>query len=131
MSQPEKTFENNVKKFLHTVGIYPAGYAVHKMTVPPVGWYFKVWGGGYQKSGIPDLILNVNGLFVGVELKAENGRPSELQLYNIRAIRNAHGIAFVLYPAAFEGFKTIIRKLIQTPATIYYRDEMPEIWKEC
>ena len=66
----EKTFENKVKRWFHSVGVYPAGFASEKMNTPMVGWYTKIWGGGFQKSGIPDLIACINGRFVSVELKA-------------------------------------------------------------
>lgn len=53
----------------------------------------------------------MNGYFVGIEIKAQNGRPSELQLYNIRKIRQAHGFAIILYPSAFDEFKRFILDL--------------------
>ena len=49
----EKLFENRIKKHFHSVGIYPAGYPSDRMDAPMVGWYTKIWGGGFQKSGIP------------------------------------------------------------------------------
>lgn len=122
----EKTFENRVKKWLHSVGIYPAGYPENKMDAAPVGWYFKVWGGGYQRSGIPDLILNVRGYFVAAELKAPDGTASELQLLNVRRINEAQGFAFVLYPSAFGEFKEFIEGLLHDE---FSRDSIPTIWK--
>lgn len=38
-------------------------------------WVFKVVGNPYQMSGVPDLLLCVNGLLVGMEVKAP--RPGE------------------------------------------------------
>ena len=68
----EKQFENKVKKFLDEQGC----------------WFIKYWGGAaYTKSGIPDLLICCNGYFLGVELKGEHGKPSELQLWNIEKIR--------------------------------------------
>lgn len=122
----EKQFENKVKKYLRSVGIYPAGFSETKMTVDQVGWYVKIWGGGYQKSGIPDLILNVKGYFVGAELKGPDGTPSELQLHNVRAINTSGGFAFVLYPSAYEQFTRFINGLIRDE---FNRDEIPEIWR--
>ena len=92
----EKQFENKVKKFLEEQEC----------------WFIKYWGGAaYTKSGIPDLLICCNGYFLGVELKGENGKPSELQLWNIEKIRQAKGIGFVLYPNQFEEFKNFIMKL--------------------
>lgn len=109
----EKLFENRIKKYFHTVGIYPAGYPEDRMTVPPVGWYTKIWGGGFQKSGIPDVICCVNGIFVAVEIKASHGRPSKLQKLNVSRLNHAGGLAVFLYPDGFEEFKKLLEGVIQ------------------
>ena len=89
----EKQFENKIKKFLKEQNCY----------------YIKYWGGGqFTKSGVPDLLICCNGYFVAVEVKAENGKPSELQLYNIDEIKKAGGFAMILYPNQFEEFKKLI-----------------------
>lgn len=92
----EKIFENEIKKFLQSL---------------PNCWYFKVFGGGFQKAGIPDILACVNGVFVAIEVKAENGTPSALQKRNIRLINEAGGIGYILYPCDFEKFKTEIRRI--------------------
>lgn len=92
----EKNFENKVKKFLKDEGCY----------------FIKYWGGGtFTKTGIPDLLVCCNGTFLGLEIKAENGKPSDLQLYNIRKIIEAGGIAMILYPHDFDNLKQTIRSL--------------------
>lgn len=92
----EKNFENKVKKWLKAKGIY----------------YFKYFGNVYSTAGILDLTLCVNGKFVGVELKAEKGKTSSLQDYNIKKIQESGGIAIVLRPSGFEDFKKIIEDLL-------------------
>ena len=65
----EKNFENKIKGFLKDHGC----------------WFLKYWGGAaYTKSGIPDILACCNGKFLGIEVKAKNGKPSELQLYNLK-----------------------------------------------
>ena len=92
----EKNFENKIKKFLKDQDCY----------------FIKYWGGGqFTKSGVPDLLICCNGYFVAVEVKAENGKPSDLQLWNIEQIKKAGGIAMVLYPNQFEDFKKVIVSL--------------------
>lgn len=71
----------------------------------------KVWGGGYQRAGIPDILACINGHFVALELKNEVGKPSKLQEYNIKQIQAANGIALILRPDDFEGFKKDLVKL--------------------
>ena len=91
----EKNFENRVKKFLESEGC----------------WCVKYFANAYTKSGIPDLLVCCNGHFLGVELKGPKGRPSELQKWNIEKIREAGGIALVLYPKDFDDFKELIYEL--------------------
>ena len=92
----EKLFENKVKDFLKSEGC----------------WFIKYWGGAsFTKSGIPDLLVCCNGHFLGIEIKASNGKPSELQLWNIKQIKKAGGIAMVLYPKDFDEFKQLIHRL--------------------
>lgn len=106
----EKNFENKVKRFLTEQGCY----------------YIKTHGDKFSRKGTPDLIINCNGFFVAAELKASNGKPSELQLYHVDQIKKSGGIAMVLYPNGFEGFQKLI-KFLKTYKTIgedvvYYAD---------
>lgn len=92
----EKNFENRIKTFLEGEG----------------AWFIKYWAGSqFTKSGVPDILACVNGYFVAIEVKAPNGKPSELQLHTIEKIRDAGGFAFVLYPSGFDEFKQFIHDL--------------------
>lgn len=92
----EKNFENKIKAFLKDSGCY----------------FIKYWGGGeFTKAGVPDLLICCNGHFVAVEVKAPNGKPSELQLYNLRKIEESGGYAILLYPHNFEVFEGFISSL--------------------
>ena len=51
----------------------------------------------------------VNGISIEAELKAPNGRPSELQKQKLNQIDDAGCIAVVLYPKDFENFQRLIR----------------------
>ena len=105
----EKNFENKLKKWLKSQGIYPLGTPANKMTTPPVGYYEKRWGGGqFTKSGLPDMHIVVNGISIEIELKAENGKVSELQLQKINQIRESGAIGFVAYPDDFPKVKNLI-----------------------
>jgi hypothetical protein len=105
----EKLFEKQVERYLASRGIYQAGTPVQKMTVQQRGWFTKIWGGGYQKSGIPDILICANGVFIGCELKASKGRPSALQVHNINAINQSGGFGIILYPERFDMFKDLIK----------------------
>ena len=98
----EKKFENKVKSWLHQ--LQKEGQPIK---------FIKIWGGGYQKAGIPDLICCINGIYFEVELKSSTGRPTELQKYNIKVTNAANGIGIILYPEGFEQFKTIVKGAIK------------------
>lgn len=109
---PETKFKNEVQKWLISQGIYQAGTPKQKITVPVTGWFVKIWGGGMQKEGIPDILMCVSGIFVSLELKSAKGRPSELQKKNTAMVNESGGMGIILYPDGFENFKNIIRGLI-------------------
>lgn len=89
----EKNFENRLKKFLEDEGC----------------WFVKFFANAYTKSGIPDLLINCNGYFVAVEVKAQNGKPSELQKWNIKIINEQGGYGVILFPDQFDDFKKLIQ----------------------
>ncbi|AGL03625.1 VRR-NUC domain-containing protein [Desulfoscipio gibsoniae] len=92
----EKQLQKKVIKYLNSL---------------PNTWFFKVWGGGFQRSGIPDLICCINGLFVALELKGTGGKSTKLQELNINNINAAGGIGLILYPADFKEFKTLVKEV--------------------
>ena len=92
----EKNFENKIKAYLKSIGAY----------------FIKTHGDRFSKVGVPDIIACVNGHFVAVEVKAENGKPSELQLYHLEQIRKSCGHSFLLYPKDFENFKNFCENLL-------------------
>ena len=100
----EKDFENKIKTYLKDHG----------------AWFVKTWSNGIQREGIPDILACINGYFVGIEVKAEKGHPSDLQLWNIRKMREAGGIAFVLYPEQFDFFVNVITFLEEDDDAIFH-----------
>lgn len=109
----EKSFENRLKSWLESEGIYPLGTEKQKMTIISCGYYEKRWGGGYSKKGLPDMHIVVNGVNIDAELKASDGRPSELQKHNVMQINASGSIAMILYPEGFEEFKSIVKGVKQ------------------
>lgn len=89
----EKTIENEIKKWLDS----------------QKHWYFKVHGGIFQKSGVPDIIACIQGRFVGIELKkSKGGVISILQEKQMELIRDSGGITGVA--RSLEDFKKILEK---------------------
>jgi hypothetical protein len=117
----EKKFETKIKEYLHSIGIYAAGTPKDKMTVKQVGWFFKHWAGPYSPSGIPDIIACVNGKFVGIEVKAEDGHPSALQTRNIELIEKSNGIGLIIYPKDFEMLKSLLKAVSEGKEKEFYK----------
>lgn len=109
----EKNFENKVKKYLSDHGY----------------WYIKYWAGAqFTKEGIPDILACIDGKFFAIEIKAANGKPTIIQLVNLRKIRQAGGIGILLYPKDFEQFKAYIEKDLHTVDWYYKNIKMQEEW---
>lgn len=104
----EKKFENNIKRYLADKGLY----------------YLKVHGNTFTPNGTPDILACVNGYFLGIEVKAQNGKPTALQLLKIRNIRDAGGFAYVVYPSGWNKLKAVIDGLLIEEFT---RDEEVEL----
>lgn len=89
----EKNFENKIKAYLKEQNC----------------WVLKYWAGAeFTKEGIPDILACVHGIFFGIEVKAPKGRPTILQLKNLRSIRRAGGIGVLVYPKDWYGFRDLV-----------------------
>lgn len=98
----EKNFENKIKKFLKENGC----------------WFVKYFANRNTRAGVPDLLACVNGYFVAIEVKAENGKPSDLQLWNVEQIQKSKGFAVVLYPDQFNDFVRLVNHLKRCEAML-------------
>lgn len=77
----ESLFITQIKKYLRDRGAYCE----------------KIWGGGFQSAGIPDIIGCYRGHFIGIEAKVGNNKPSEIQKAKIKMINDAGGFAKVVW----------------------------------
>ena len=77
---PEKKVKNKVKKRIENAG----------------GYMFYPVMGGMGTNGIPDIIACVKGRFAGIETKAGKGKPTKLQLIQLRKIYEAGGTSLVI-----------------------------------
>lgn len=86
---PEAKVKAAVRKLLTELGVY----------------YFAPASNGMGRSGIPDIICCVSGKFFAIECKAGKGKTTALQERELSAIREANGVAIVVY----EGEMDVIR----------------------
>ena len=66
----ETAFVAQIKRYLKSKGAYCE----------------KIWGGGFQSAGIPDIIGCYKGYFIGIEAKVGNNKPSEIQKAKITLV---------------------------------------------
>lgn len=77
---PEAKVKAKIHKYLKDAGAYAVNYI----------------GGQYANNGTPDILACVKGRFFGIEAKAGRGKPTTLQLINLRKIDEAGGVALVI-----------------------------------
>lgn len=77
---PEGKVKAKLKKQLDELGIY----------------HFSPFQAGMGRAGVSDVIACYRGLFVAFECKAGNNKPTALQEREMHAIRQSHGLAFVI-----------------------------------
>lgn len=71
-------------------------------------YYFFPVTGGYGSSGVPDIVGCLNGRFFGIECKAGRGKPTALQLMNLRAIEACGGISLLINEENVGALKTLL-----------------------
>jgi len=92
MATPEKKVKDKVKKILGEHDAY----------------YFMPATGGFGKSGVPDIVACYKGKFLGIECKANGGKPTALQEKNLAEIMNRGGIAVLVDEGGIEAFKVLL-----------------------
>lgn len=109
----EKNFENKIKAYLKNRNAY----------------FIKYWAGAkFTKSGVPDILICDKGSFIAIEVKAQNGKPSLLQLVNLEKIREAGGYGLLLYPQDFMGFTTFMENRHPKHDFYHYNIEKQNQW---
>ena len=93
----EKNYENRIKAYLDKKEC----------------WFVKFFANAYTSSGIPDILVCINGRFVRIEVKQETGRPSLLQKVHLKRIGEAGGIGILAYPSGYEDLKKLIDNLCE------------------
>lgn len=99
---PEKRVKDKVVAILKQEGAYYFFPATH----------------GFGRSGVPDIVACVNGLFLAVECKAGKNKPTTLQVREIERIRKADGVAVVVNEENWDMLPELIRKLKQGTSII-------------
>ena len=59
-------------------------------------YFFLPVSNGMGSMGIPDILACLKGRFIGIEAKAGNNKPTDLQTLNLKRIDEAGGLALVI-----------------------------------
>ena len=89
---PEKTVKNKVVKLLKEAGAY----------------HFYPVASGYGSAGVPDIVACIRGRFIGIECKADGGKPTALQEKNLMDIMDTGGIAVLVDDSGIDKFKHLL-----------------------
>lgn len=95
MPPTEKTITKNIQAWLKQ---------------QPNLFHYKVHGDPFQTAGLPDLIICVNGHFVGIEVKRPGGKATPLQLRMLERIIEAGGQAWIV--SSLDHVKLIIEPML-------------------
>lgn len=92
-STPEAKVKAKIKKILKEYDVY----------------YAMPMGTGYGNSGVPDFLCCVNGQFLGIEAKANGGKPTALQEKNLEEIKAAGGVSVVIHEGNLDWLRGAIK----------------------
>jgi penicillin-binding protein-related factor A (putative recombinase) len=93
MMTPEAKVKAKVKKQLGDIGAYQ----------------FSPIGGPYAKAGVPDIVGCYKGFFFAIECKAGKGKTTALQERELKHIRDAGGVAFVVNEENVDAVASLIK----------------------
>ena len=77
---PERKVKKKVLAELASIGAY--------YTLPVTS--------GFGNSGVPDILCCYNGWFIGIECKANGGKPTKLQQSHLDEIEMRGGLSFIV-----------------------------------
>lgn len=87
----ESKLEEQVEKFMESKGI----------------WQLARYQAQSNQNGLPDRLYLYKGFLLGLELKADGGKPTKLQLKKLKAINDNGGIGLIVKDV--EIVETLIR----------------------
>jgi hypothetical protein len=73
--------------------------------------FYMPMGSGWGRSGMPDFVLSVNGIFVGIEAKAGSNTPTDLQARELNKINQSGGLGICINADNIDTLPRLIRNL--------------------
>ena len=97
MGQAENNITKHIKDFLKSKDI----------------WHVKYFANAFTSVGIPDILACVKGRFVGIEVKTNVGKLSEIQKYQGERLQKSGGLWYCVRPSNFDEFKQDIERMMK------------------
>jgi hypothetical protein len=91
--------------------------AVRAILVRHGAYHVFVPANGYGRSGVPDILCSVQGMFVAVECKAAGNKPTKLQVRELEDIRLSGGYAVVVDEHNLEDFENLLGTITKRAKT--------------
>jgi Holliday junction resolvase len=77
-------------------------------------YYFFPSMNGFGRSGVPDIICCMNGLFVAIECKAGKGKTTALQDRELKRINDNRGVTFVINENNQQSLEIFVKQMMPT-----------------
>jgi Holliday junction resolvase len=74
-------------------------------------YYFFPATGGYGRSGVPDIVCCYRGIFIAIECKAGNNKPTPLQEAEMQKIREAQGFVLVVNETNITDVEVLLKDI--------------------
>ena len=97
MGQAENNITKRIKDYLKSKDI----------------WHVKYFANTFTKAGIMDILACVRGKFVGIEVKTDVGKLSEIQKYQAEQLKKSGGLWYCVRPNNFDDFKQDIENILE------------------
>jgi len=91
---PEAKVKSKIKKMLNAYNCY--------VTMPI--------GTGFGCAGVPDYLVCINGVFLGIEAKAGKNKPTALQEKHMADIRACGGYTIVVNEDNFDELEKLLKE---------------------
>lgn len=69
--------------------------------------------GGYGSSGVPDILVLLDGKFIGIECKAGKGEPTLLQIHHLKQIVANGGYSMIINETNLPQLEEVLCKIQQ------------------
>ena len=85
--------------------------AVRKILNEYEAWCCTPMGTGYGRSGVPDILACYLGVFVAIECKAGDNKPTALQVRELERIKKAGGYALLVNETNLGSVSDLLKKI--------------------